>query len=222
MKTNFTYHKRGVLIDGFRVRTHPNYATWAGMKSRCNNPKNPNYKNYGARGIRYCAEWEHFANFCSDMGVKPSSAHSIERIDNDGPYEPTNCKWATRGEQSLNRRLFSNSSTKLPGVHRRGSRYIAKYRGVKISGSFETPELAYEARLTFKALCESGDARAADMRSRPARYDSTTGVKGITPHADGGYLVRVTDELKRRVYLGYFKCFEDAVGRLNQWQRERK
>lgn len=71
------------------------------MKQRCTNPKAPNYQYYGGRGIKYCERWEKFENFLADMGVRPEGM-SIERMDNDGDYEPGNCKWATQVEQVHN------------------------------------------------------------------------------------------------------------------------
>lgn len=74
------------------------------MKSRCYNPKNIRYANYGARGIKVCDEWIHsFSTFLSDVGKRPSPNHSIDRINNDGDYELGNIRWATRKEQALNR-----------------------------------------------------------------------------------------------------------------------
>lgn len=80
------------------------YDAWGGMRSRCNNPKDKNYESYGGRGIKICKRWDSFRLFMKDMGEKPSAAHSIDRIDNDGDYMPSNCKWSTKEEQIYNRR----------------------------------------------------------------------------------------------------------------------
>lgn len=83
----------------------PEWNTWVGIRNRCSNRKEPAYKYYGARGISVCDRWqESFTNFLADMGPKPGPKFSIDRVDNDGNYEPGNCRWATQLEQVNNTR----------------------------------------------------------------------------------------------------------------------
>ncbi len=95
-----TFLKHGFGSTKDRV---PEYESWSGMIQRCTNPKNAKYPRYGGRGITVCDRWRgSFEFFLSDMGFKPTPAHSIDRKDNDGNYDPDNCRWAIPIEQARN------------------------------------------------------------------------------------------------------------------------
>lgn len=82
---------------------HPLYQTWADMKGRCRNPNHAGWDDYGGRGIKVCERWSDFHAFIEDMGERPPR-YSIDRIDVNGNYEPSNCRWADQATQNLNRR----------------------------------------------------------------------------------------------------------------------
>lgn len=127
---------------------HPYYHIWTGMKQRCSNRRHRDYFRYGGRGIRVCEEWRSsFDTFVNDMGVRPSALHSLDRINNDGNYEPRNCRWATKQDQVANRRLQKNNTLGYRGVHLNGNRWAAQvnYQGhVFHFGQYDTVvEAAY-------------------------------------------------------------------------------
>jgi hypothetical protein len=97
------------MLHAAAVSTHgmkgtPTYRSWRSMLDRCNSLHPDKLRNYGGRGIKVCDRWKCFENFLSDMGIRPSKDHSVDRIDNQGNYEPGNCRWATHKIQSNNKR----------------------------------------------------------------------------------------------------------------------
>jgi hypothetical protein len=87
------------------LRHTPEYPVWVAMKARCLRESDACYYRYGGRGITVCREWQDdFARFLSDMGRRPTPQHTLDRINNDGHYEPGNCRWATRVQQNRNKR----------------------------------------------------------------------------------------------------------------------
>src|SRR5262245_66674580 len=93
-----------------RAREIAEYAIWMNMKDRSRNPKKPDYKHYGGRGIKVCERWQLFQNFFADMGPRPSPEHRLDRIDLNGDYEPANCRWALGADDRKNRRPFGPRS----------------------------------------------------------------------------------------------------------------
>lgn len=211
---NRTYHPRNVPIQGHAPADHPIYGVWSSMHQRCSNPKNPGFVNYGARGIRVCARWNHFENFVVDMGERPEGGFTIERMDNSRGYEPKNCKWATRSEQSINRRTFKNSSTGFRGVVQVKNRFIARmdFEHVRYQiGRFSSAEAAAQARCVFEELFFTDREMAIQtVTSEVIWCTSSTGYRGVTPHQDGGFVARATKNGVRH-YLGLFSTVEEAA-----------
>lgn len=215
--TNRTYHPRNQPVDGCSPHEHPLYHTWADMLARCYNPKSASWPSYGGRGISVCNRWHHFANFVEDMGPKPDPALTLERSNNSKGYGPGNCRWATRTEQCHNRRRFKTNTTGETGVvavTKRITRYAARYDhgGRRYDlGRFDTVEEAAQVRLAFVGLFQVDREAALEMlHGETVWCTSSTGVRGVTRHADGGFLARTTVN-KKRVYLGYFKTIDQAA-----------
>jgi hypothetical protein len=99
----------------------PEYPVWAAMVQRCTNPNDKSWERYGGRGIQVCSAWMKFDQFFAAMGQRPTAKHSLDRINNNGPYSPDNCRWATAEVQGSNKRVYRTSTTGVAGVNRRSN-----------------------------------------------------------------------------------------------------
>lgn len=128
------------------------YSSWLHMKARCLNKNNDRYYDYGGRGITICERWLRFDNFLEDMGERPEGT-SIERIDVEGNYEPSNCAWATAAEQQLNRRVQRNNKLRTRGVDfvARRNEYRARYNHAHLGWFKPLAEAANAVELAWEA-----------------------------------------------------------------------
>lgn len=190
------------------------YNTWWNMICRCYIPLSPNYENYGARGINVDKDWFTFVNFLNDMGLGKKRGLSLDRLDNNLGYSKSNCTWSNRSQQMLNRRTFGNNTTGETGVTKIVDRYEARfhYEGVRYRlGRFDTITEAKVARLRFiEQFKLDKDTAIATVKNDTLWCTSTSGVRGVTKHKDGGYIVRYHKN-GTRIYVGYFKTYEEAV-----------
>lgn len=131
----------------------PEYKAWHALLGRCEDQEHRQYPDYGGRGIKVCERWHEFENFLADMGERPSSSLSIDRINNDGNYEPGNCRWATRKQQSNNRRP-------------QRSKRLITYMGRSLTQA----QWAEELGLTRPNLCYRLKRLPLEQALRPGQY----------------------------------------------------
>lgn len=111
MKTRVKHTKHGMSYSHI-------YKVWVGIRTRCYNPKNARYYCYGGRGIKVCDRWlESFINFRDDMADSYKDGLQLDRINNDGNYEPSNCRWVTASENMKNRQIKANFQSNVPNVY---------------------------------------------------------------------------------------------------------
>lgn len=184
----------------------PMYRRWYNIKSRCQNPNNEKYADYGGRGVRLDPRWEDFTTFYADMGEPPSPEHTVGRTDNDGPYSPENCQWETRVQQANNKR----TSVRIQGLtlaqHARSLGLTPEALRYRISqGLTETQVLSpkkkrqknkgiivIQMELDGSVVKRHASLRAAADHVAPEK--SKAALKGIW---------RVCEK-QRRTYLGYY------------------
>ena len=128
------------------------HRAWSSMRQRCLNPQHPQFRDWGGRGITICERWDQYVAFLSDMGRRPSPKHSLDRIDVNGNYEPSNCRWTTKDVQQHNRRAKSNTGHLGVSWQARDQSYswACTRRGQQRKGTCKSLEEAIAARNAAK------------------------------------------------------------------------
>ena len=130
-----------------RRRHSPEYSSWSHMLQRCENPKSDFFSYYGGRGITVCERWHVFENFLHDMGKRPDGL-TLERINNDGNYEPSNCKWASRSDQIKNRRRRKIESFPRGETHHQAKLNSDQVNQIRLRKSEDQRSLAKEFKVS--------------------------------------------------------------------------
>jgi|GEM_PF-6156575 len=184
------------------------YQRWADMKTRCHCKTNNWFHRYGGRGIKVCQEWQKFEPFrlwAESNGFDKNLV--LDRIDNDGDYKPSNCRWATKSESMYNREFKTNH----PGVRKLKTGWVAKASN-KHLGYFDTKEEAQKARDRY---FETGEILNRKIRRK--RSDNISGHPGIFKRKTGKWMVKFKNN-----YLGQFDTFEEALDVRKKAERECK
>ncbi len=153
----------------------PEYQIWSQIKQRCRNPKNKKYLSYGGRGIEMCDRWYNsYLLFIEDMGRRPDNKHSLDRINNDGNYEPGNCRWVTAEIQNFNKRT---TAVVNPGD------VFGKLTVVcEVEGKFRNNEKT-RIRRYFLVRCECGREKTIRMDKLRQRQNQSCGERSCNKYA---------------------------------------
>ncbi len=187
----------------------PEYRAWSGLRGRCCCPSNRAFPNYGGRGIKVCERWLHsFENFLADLGPKPTPLHSIDRIDNDGNYEPGNVRWATRTQQQRNTRMcriveFNGvRQTAAEWAEQLGIRrhsFIRRLNTMTVEKAITTPAPRPTTRRGHRRGVDSHLAKLDDSKVKVIRRRVANGETAVAVAKDYAMHPEVIRKIVRRV-----------------------
>lgn len=159
----------------------PEFFTWTDIQTRCHNKNATSYKDYGGRGIVVCARWrESFEAFLTDMGKRPTPKHSIDRLNNNGNYEPGNCRWATNFEQANNKR--NTHLLTIDGVTKPLSQW-AKESGLSLGTMWQREKSGITGRDLISESKRGGTIVFNGERNTYAGWSKKTGIPQSTIYA---------------------------------------
>lgn len=192
------------------VADGPVYSVWAGMIRRCTKPDDAGYVNYGGRGITVCERWMDFHNFRSDMGPRPKGT-SLDRENNDGPYSPDNCRWATTTQQIRNRR--STVFLEVDGVRKPVAQW-AEETGLKYALIISRMRQGRSPEDILKLPSKREYPTRRKVRNNPRGVRPKMGRDSAGPPTQ--YYEAKIHHQKKRIYLGRYRTADEAAHAVNK------
>lgn len=191
-------------------RTNPaEYCVWSNMKNRCTNKNSGDYKYYGGRGIYFCRRWRLFKNFYKDMGSRPGPEYQIDRIDNNGPYAPWNCKWVTRTTNMRNTR--KNKLITYKGMTKTLVEW-AEITGIPYRALQQRLNIGWGTEDTLSLQIGQKTAKRKRIKKeRRIMKNKYPDVKGVTYRKDRDVWVTRIPVDGKMEYIGYSDVFYKAV-----------
>ena len=186
----------------------PMYRRWYNIKSRCTNPNNEKWADYGGRGITLCERWHTFENFLQDIGHPPSPHHTVGRIDNDGPYSPENCRWETSLQQQNNKRSNVKINGKTLAEHARALGITPEAIRYRMTNNQNPLDPTKQRKKNYKRTVIQKGLDGCVVQQHGSLPDAAKHVHPDNPEAALKAIWRVLNG-QRKSYLGYYWVYAE-------------